>query len=508
MEAQTLDFHTRDEQEALLKVVTNPRHKVLLLLMLDAGCRVSEACSRQWEDCDFRQRTLSIYSLKKRGKEHVRTLPLSARLYDAFAELLETKGVTAKGYIFPSKKEGEPISRHAAYKMLKRLGDDHPQLGETKPHKLRHTFATNLVANGAELLQVRDLLGHEDARTTQIYTHSDPAQLRALMDANASRAPHWQVWKKRLVRILGFTQPQRRINLITTDAAFLVGRDKELKTITDLVNRDISVILTGSIGVGKTHLLQSVAFDRPTLVIDDAKEFKKSIAGALLHILGDKEAVASMLYQTSDLKALEKKVSGESLPNLVQTLIDATQPREYLLKIGNVDSITPTVIKALEKLKEHFTIITTAREIKMGSTSFVWDFERVELKPLDRPDSRKLIYRLIGDLEVSDLDAVMTKVYETADGNPRMIRELCERLRKEPVLSLEVVNEVADGYLGRQTQEIDMSVYLLLILGGFVGLRYYGRETGEKDLQFIGGCIMIVLLFARYFFNSTRRKVL
>ena len=89
-----------------------------------------------------------------------------------------------------------------------------------------------------------------------------------------------------------------------------------------------------------------------------------------------------------------------------------------------------------------------------------------------------------------------------------MIKEICERLSKENFVNFEVVIEVCDNYTGRQVREIDFSFALLLVLGGFAILRYLGKETGEKDLQFIGGCIMIVLLFARYFFNFTKRKVL
>jgi len=159
-----------------------------------------------------------------------------------------------------------------------------------------------------------------------------------------------------------------------------------------------------------------------------------------------------------DLKALEAKVNKEPLPKLVQTLIDS--------------------------------------------------FEGLALEPRYQPDLLRTIYWLIGDLEISDLEAVMTKVYDTAEGNPRMMREICERLRKEPVLDLDLVNEVADSYLGRQTKELDMSIVLLLVLGGFVAMRYAWREADNTSLQFIGGCLLIILLFTRAFFNSAKRNIL
>lgn len=485
MDTQAPEFHTRDEQELLLSVTKNPHHKVLILLMLDAGCRPTEARTRKWEDCDFRARTLKIDSLKKRKttKNPQRIIPMSQRLYDAFDALLK-EGVSPKGFIFPGDDEGH-LSRSAVYMMMKRTGEKSPAIGKTKPHKLRHTFATNLRASGTELGDIRDLLGHENAQTTLIYAHADPNRLRAQIDASAPKQSFLQKWKARL-----FPPKRSIINLLTPDTDFIFGRDKEQKQIQGLVSRGISVLITGPIGSGKTHLLQSLNFDKRTLVIDDTSDVKSSIKAAILHICGDKETAAARLFQTSDLKSVETKLSTTSLPNLVQTLKDVTQPNEYLLKIGNLDGITPRVVKVLEELKDHFVIITTARSIKMEAASFAWNFEKVELKPLGRPDSLKMIYRLIGDVAVTDLDAVMTKVYETSDGNPRKIRELCERLRREPFINLEAASEVADAYLGRQSEEFDFSVILMVILGGFVLLRYIGKETGEKDLQFLGACII------------------
>ncbi|GAA4461843.1 hypothetical protein GCM10023189_37800 [Nibrella saemangeumensis] len=503
MKTEAPDFHTREEQEALLKATNNPKHRVLILLMLDAGCRVTEARTRKWEDCDFRTRTVKVDSLKKRqtSKKKPRIIPMSERLYDAFSDLLKD-GAEPKGFVFPGS-DGGHLSRSAAYMMLKRLADANPQVGDTKPHKLRHTFATNLRAHGTDLTDIRDLLGHERADTSLIYAHADPSRLRAQIDAAAPRQSLFQKLRKRLF-------PERRsiINLLTPSTDFIFGRDKEMKQIQQLVSRNISVLITGPIGSGKTHLLQSLDFEQRTLLIDDCKDFKKAISNAILHICGDKDAAAAMLFQTSDLKVVETKLSTASLPNLVQTLIDVTKDREYLLKIGNIDEITPTVVRALEKLKEHFTIITTARSVKITNASFAWSFEKIELQPLARPDSLRMIYRLIGDLEVRELDAVMTKIYETSDGNPRKIRELCDRLRKEAFINLDTVTEVADGYLGRQSEEFDFSIVLLVVLGGFVLLRYYGRETGEKDLQFLGACIMLILMFARYFFRATKRRSL
>ncbi len=200
-----------------------------------------------------------------------------------------------------------------------------------------------------------------------------------------------------------------------------MGRDEEARRIQRLIGNKVSVILVGPTGIGKSFLLESLHYPGKVLEIDNVSEFRKSIASALVHLLGSREAVADLLYKTTDADAVWARVSKKSLPSLCRLGNDCCDRKEYVLLINNIDRITPTVVKVLGELKDHFA----------------WSFEKVELKPLSRPDALKMIYRLISDVSVIDLDAVMTKLYETSDGNPRKIRELCERLRREPFINLD-----------------------------------------------------------------------
>lgn len=512
---ETVDFCTLEEVDLMLKSARNVKHKTMILLLGDAGLRVSEMRTLRWSAFDFRARTLAVQSLKKRkveGKKapKPRVIPLSERLLDSLTDLLQEHPPEEKAaYLFPSTtKPGQPVGRSAVNNMFTKLKGENPDLGGNSgrlyPHKLRHTFATSLRANGAELGDIRDLLGHENINTSLIYAHADTSQLR--LKINASK-PGLN-WRQRLAKFV-FGVKRRRINWVDFDTKQLIGREAEARKVVELVSKNISVLISGGIGVGKTQLVQTLTFDRPVLEMENTKDFKKSLAGILLYLFdGDKERAAGLFFK--DVKAdgnLVAQINKESVPSMCKILMSVCKPQEYILKIGDIDGITPGVVKALEMLRDHFTIITTSRGVKAANAGFIWNFEKVELQNLTRQNTLRLTHFFCQELEPEDSEYLRNKVWDTSEGNPRMIQELCARFRKEPVLDNDTVSDICGNYIGRQTKELDMSILLLLIFGGLSLLRYMSREQHDPSLRFVGGVAMVLLMFGRFFFNAAKRKV-
>lgn len=509
---ETIDFCTIEEVELLLRAAKNVRHRTMILLLGDAGLRVSEMRVLCWQSFDFRARTIAVQSLKKRKSEKARkprTVPLSERLLDALTELLRAYPPADKAaFLFPStSKPGQPVGRSAVNNMLFKLKADNPALGGSSgrlyPHKLRHTFATGLRVQGAELADIRDLLGHENLNTSLIYAHADTAALR--LKINASRPQ--LTWREKLTKFI-LRPAKRRINWVDFDSKHLIGRELEARRIGELVAKNISVLITGTIGVGKSHLLDSLKFEQPVLEMEDCKDFKKSLANILLFLFnGDKEQAGALFFK--DLKEHGKllaQVNKESVTSMCKILMTVCKSHEYILKIGEIDNITPGVVKALELLKDHFTIITTTRGVKAANAGFIWNFERVELMNLTRPNALRLTHHFCQELEPENAEYLRNKVWDTSEGNPRMIQELCARFRKEPVLDSETVADICGNYIGKQTREIDMSIALLVVFGALSLLRYLSRESHNPSLRFVGGVAMVLLMFGRHFFNSARRK--
>ncbi len=162
----------------------NVRDRALLELLYGGGLRISEALELQLSHLDLNRGTARV--LGKGNKERV--VPLSQAAVRAMSDYL-----SCREQEFPSipteplwlSDRGKPLTRFRAAKIIKnRLGGLMP---EASPHKLRHSFATHLLANGADLRAVQELLGHESVRTTERYTHVTTRRLR---EAYQQAHPH------------------------------------------------------------------------------------------------------------------------------------------------------------------------------------------------------------------------------------------------------------------------------------------------------------------------------
>ena len=500
-----IDYLTPEKSETLIAEVANPKHKVMILLMHDAGLRVSEAVSLKLSDFDFKKRVINVHSLKKRRKKNTkrgdRPIPISSRLYNAIANYLKEEN-DVEGWLFPSDKNPKGhITRYAASYMLSRFKKKHPEFHELRPHILRHTFASNLLKEGADLTTIRDLLGHEDIRTTTIYTHTPQEVVRQQIERATQK--HLTIQEKIRRWFRGVEVETNRIN-IGQKNTFVVGRRAELDRLENNIRKNINTIVLGDIGVGKSTLLESVGTDKKVLLISDTTAFKSTLINTLMHLFShDKKKVMEMVYPKHTLDNVRTPLTKHNTVDLAKTLVDITSKHEYVLMIDNVDRITAGVVKVLETLKDHFTIITTARSVPINRGSFLWGFEKISLGTLQRGESLELIHRLAYDVEVEDQEMFRNHIWEQSNGNPRVIFELVERYRKETFVTNDVVRQVRHyGAL----PEWDLSIIVLLFLGGLAILRYLAYETGDSSLRFIGGAAMILLIIFRQFFSKTKRK--
>jgi len=156
---------SREEIGKLIEVTTNFKHKLLLGLSYGAGLRVSEAVNLKVLDMNLEELTIMIRQSK--GQKD-RISVISETLVDKIKNLIA--GKEKNDYVFASERGGKLTTRTAQAVFENALKKTGIQKKATF-HSLRHSFATHLLENGVDVRYVQELLGHQNIRTTQIYTH-------------------------------------------------------------------------------------------------------------------------------------------------------------------------------------------------------------------------------------------------------------------------------------------------------------------------------------------------
>ena len=155
-----------EQVQRLFGQINHPMDRALFLVILRCGLRVSEVAQLKLEQIDWEQQALHIVQGKGRKDRRVYMSP------DAVASvqqcLAQHPGARAQGYVFWNRKRAQqPLSVKAIQKKMERYAK---AAGITAScHSLRHTFASNLLEHGAEVVAIRDFLGHSQIASSERY---------------------------------------------------------------------------------------------------------------------------------------------------------------------------------------------------------------------------------------------------------------------------------------------------------------------------------------------------
>lgn len=177
LEKRLPDFFYEEElQQLFLSCDTNTplglRNKALLELLYATGIRVGECTKIQLSDIDF-----SVSTVLVRGKgQKERYVPFGSFAHNALEAYIKAgrnqlmNNSTDHSYLFVNYRGGM-LTDNGVRDILNKMMNTSSSQGKIHPHKLRHSFATHLLANGADMRTVQELLGHAFLTSTQIYTH-------------------------------------------------------------------------------------------------------------------------------------------------------------------------------------------------------------------------------------------------------------------------------------------------------------------------------------------------
>jgi len=172
------------EVEALLNApsgssLTDIRDRAMLQLLYATGLRVSELVSLRLSDVNLQ----AGYLMTSGKGEKERLIPVGEAAKQAVAEyLIASRGgpVPVESRFLFLSRFAEKMSRQSFWNIIKKRALEAGILKSISPHTLRHSFATHLLENGADLRSVQMMLGHADLATTQIYTHLSGDRLKKI----------------------------------------------------------------------------------------------------------------------------------------------------------------------------------------------------------------------------------------------------------------------------------------------------------------------------------------
>jgi site-specific recombinase XerD len=141
------------------------RDQVIIEFMLTSGCRVGEVHQLNIDDINLENRTARVMG---KGKK-IRNVHFSEKCAVLLDRYLDSRQEMSSSPLFISIQKKNRLGISTIYKIVRKIGEGAGLLTRLHPHRLRHTFATELLAKGAELSFISDELGHANLETTQIY---------------------------------------------------------------------------------------------------------------------------------------------------------------------------------------------------------------------------------------------------------------------------------------------------------------------------------------------------
>ena len=177
-------FLKESETEFLLDQLDFPqnfegvRDKCMLEMLYGCGLRRSELINLCFEDIDSYNQQLRI---KGKGRKE-RLVPFGKHVsvaIDCYMLELSKLGISQSGHFF-RRKNGQKLYPKLVYRLVQKYLAQASSISRKSPHVLRHTYATHLLDNGADLNAIKELLGHSSLASTQVYTHNTISKLKAV----------------------------------------------------------------------------------------------------------------------------------------------------------------------------------------------------------------------------------------------------------------------------------------------------------------------------------------
>jgi len=163
---------SREEIRKIIESIKNPKHKLIISLAYGAGLRISEVINLKVKDVNLEELTIHLKNAKGK-KDRITIFPEKIKI--DLQNLIAGKNLN--DYLFESERGGK-LTERTAQKVFENAFRKAGIKKDATFHSLRHSFATHLLENGVDVRYVQELLGHQNIRTTQVYTQVTNPKLK------------------------------------------------------------------------------------------------------------------------------------------------------------------------------------------------------------------------------------------------------------------------------------------------------------------------------------------
>jgi energy-coupling factor transporter ATP-binding protein EcfA2 len=268
----------------------------------------------------------------------------------------------------------------------------------------------------------------------------------------------------------------------------IFGRSSVIEEITQNLSKGQSTLLTGKLGLGKSHILKHIS----SKLTPNRIYFSTPIPTKVLLT-----QICDSLYV--DWK--DKLGTRASNATLMQYIAENKMEQLPILILDNLDKLKTSDSESILFLLEHFTVLGAVAEPSTKLKAVWWKFKELELKPLKLEDSKALIKHLSASLHISNYEMLETKLLSTANGFPLAIVEMIHQLSLNVRITPQTIRD-ADHAAGQHYR--DWTFMIAVMWGALTAFRFISLGTHSFEGYILAGFGISVFGVLKFFMVKLR----
>ena len=505
-----IDYLNSQETKALLTTISELRDRAITILILSTGVFLAEVVEVKTQDIDWTKRTLQITGKRKR------IIPLNEETYDALVKWNNARPKSPCEFFFLTNKgKVQGLSKRGIDHLLRGYGHDANISQPVSAQLLRTTFAVRLFKKGLSIKEAAIVLGIQDVVSLKRYqdaaqNSSNPPPATTITDA-ISQLDNRPTSSKLINKLFKNTPNPNTLQtpelhpdakcVITRDILF--GRERLAQDIRRMLDKGQPILLTGPVGIGKSHLLDHLAFkyDCHALYFERPLPLKSVLTTICDHAFPSYRTTLSTRATTQELLDYisgEKSKASQDASLAVSSMGPLSLP---ILIIDNLDQLKSSDMDVIDTLMEQFTIVAATDDKKKRLDQLWWKFKEEELTPLNDDDIRTLIRHLTSHLTVGDYDMLENHISTEANGYPLAVVDMVNQLTHCNTVDNQSIRELQHT-VGVKYR--DWSFAFVILWSVIVCLRFVALGLHSFEGYILAGIGTSVFLVVKYFLMRAR----